>query len=169
MAKVSLLSADLRRETEVEVDRKAVQSRCCASGRVCSSVPHYQSETEREGESVLQCHYSSTQASGSRSLLTWPSDIVVQTALGARGWLGTPLTANRQTHPGEAPGYWCPWVLVRIQHFSLSGPGCEVKNCHISEIQLFIEMINSPVWKGGAWCNASRMSVKTFLSYCSHC
>lgn len=101
MAKVSLFPAYLLRELEVEVDRKAVQSRCCASGRVCSSVPHYQ----RAREAVLQCHYSSTQASGSRSWLTWPSDIAVETALGAKGWLGTPLTANRQTHPGKAPGY----------------------------------------------------------------
>ncbi len=38
-------------------------------------------------------------------MLSWPSDIVVETALGAKGWLGTLLTANRQTHPGKAPGY----------------------------------------------------------------
>lgn len=46
----------------------AVRSRCCASGRVCSSVPHYQSGRQRS--CTLQCHYSSTQAPGSRSLLT---------------------------------------------------------------------------------------------------
>lgn len=103
-------------EREVEVDGKAVQSRCCASGRVCSSVPHYQRGRQRS--CVLQCHYSSTQAPGSRSLLTWHSDIVVETALGAKGWLRTLLTAKRQTHPGRPAGYWCPWVLMRIQQFS---------------------------------------------------
>lgn len=81
MAKISLFPAFLLRDIEVEVDRKAVQSRCCASGRVCSSVPHYQ----RVREAVLQCHYSSTQASGSRSFFAWPSDITVETALGAKG------------------------------------------------------------------------------------
>lgn len=53
MAKVLLFAAYLQREVEVEVDRKAVQSRCCASGRVCSSVPHYQRERVRLCYSVI--------------------------------------------------------------------------------------------------------------------
>lgn len=99
---VQLSPAYLLGEAEVEVDEKVDQPRCCAPGRACTSVPHYQ--PERDGEAVLQCHYSSTQAPGSRSLLTWHSDIVVETALGAKGWLGTPLTAKRQTHRSRAPG-----------------------------------------------------------------
>lgn len=68
MAKVSLFPWPISWERGWRQAGMAVQSRCCASGRVCSSVPHYQSGRQRS--CALQCHYSSTQAPGSRSLLT---------------------------------------------------------------------------------------------------
>lgn len=68
MAKVSLFPWTIFWKRSLRRAGMAVQSRCCASGRVCSSVPHYQSSRQRG--CALQCHYSSTQAPGSRSLLT---------------------------------------------------------------------------------------------------
>lgn len=94
----------------------SVQVRCLGDVLVlCSSL------WERQREPTLQCHYSSTQASGNRSFLGWYSPAVAETALGAKDWQGTLLTANRQSHPGKSPGYKCPRVLMRNQHFSLSG------------------------------------------------
>lgn len=92
-----------------------VQVRCLGEVLLfCSSL------SDRQREAVLQCHYSSTQASGNGFFLTLCRDTVVETALAAKGWLGTLLTAYRQTHPDKTPGCRCPWVLMRIQHFLVS-------------------------------------------------
>lgn len=100
MAEVSLLLAYISRE---RLKKKGRQSSPGAVPRGGSALL-FLIISWTDSEAALQCHYSSTQAPGSRSLLTWHSDIIVEPALGAKGWLGTLLTAKRQTHPGEARG-----------------------------------------------------------------
>lgn len=118
MARISLFPWPISWERGWRQAGKAVRSRCCASGRVCSSVPHYQSGRQRS--CALQCHYSSSQAPGSRSLLT---------GCGAAGRPPSELRADWETDPPRAQGAQGslrPWVVVRIQHFSHSYFSCTV-------------------------------------------
>lgn len=112
MARVSLFPWPISWERGWRQAGKAVRSRCCASGRVCSSVPHYQSGRQRS--CALHCHYSSTQTPGSRSLLT---------GCEAAGRPPSELGADWETDPPRArvaQGSPRPWVVVRIQRFSHS-------------------------------------------------
>lgn len=72
------LGQNLTLGREAEEDRKTAQPRCCASGRVNTSVPHY----HRNREDVLQCRYSSSQAPGNSFLLTWHSDVTTHLTRG---------------------------------------------------------------------------------------
>lgn len=100
MARVSFFPWPISWERGWRQAGKAVRSRCCASGRVCSSVPHYQSGRQRS--CALQCHYSSTRAPGSRSLLT---------GCGAAGRPPSELGADWETDPPRAQGSGVPASL----------------------------------------------------------